>query len=130
MPKQRTAQLLEVLKAWCAEKWGRQQKVAKILGVGSSTVPDWLSGRRQPTAEQALALVELMRTIAVYGPPFEEPAKGDDPLSLLHARLEARDKKNVWIRKNLGEFHHIILGGPNRNAALQQIEAFLKRGGK
>jgi transcriptional regulator with XRE-family HTH domain len=123
----RTSQLIEILRAWCKEKWGRQVKVAKILGVGHSTVADWLSGRRQPTGEQALALYEFMRTVAAYQPPIEEPSKSDDPLSTLHAGLENPEKKNTWIR-TIGQYHHVIIGGPNRDLALEQLKAFLRRG--
>jgi transcriptional regulator with XRE-family HTH domain len=124
----RTAQLIGILKTWCKEKHGRQEQAAKILGVGGSSLRDWLSGRRRPTSEQTLGLIAFLQTVSTYGPPVEEPPKGSDPLSALHRGLESPDKKNVWIRKHVGSFHHIILGGPNRDAALKQIEAFLRKG--
>lgn len=126
---QRTAMLISVLKLWCAEKHGRQAQASKILCLGGSTLRDWLSGRRQPTGEQALALSEFLRTVAAYGPPVE-PVESDDPLVALHAGLESPDTKNVWIRRNLGTHHHVILGGDQRDLALERIEAFLKKGGK
>jgi hypothetical protein len=127
----RTTQLLKTLREWCEEEKGRQTKVAHILGVPPSAVADWFGSRRQMTGEQALAVQEIVRT--VYGKTPEEPvALGSDaeapadPLQALHAGLEQPDKKNVWIR-NLGQYHHVILGGANRDAALKAIVDFVHR---
>jgi transcriptional regulator with XRE-family HTH domain len=127
---ERTAQLLKTLRAFCEEERGRQTKVARILGVGPSVVAEWFSGRRRMTGEQSLAVQDFLRT--VYGPekPPETPTQplpDEDSLQHLHAHLEDRSKKNVWIR-TIGEFHHIILGGPTRDKALARIVAFLKQG--
>jgi transcriptional regulator with XRE-family HTH domain len=129
---QRTAQLLTMLRTWCEQERGRQTQVAKILEVGPSTVADWLSGRRQFTGEQSLAVQDFLRT--VYATPrsdtmletegpLSEP--GQDSIQKLHAGLEQPDKKNVWIR-TLGQYHHVILGGTNKDAALKAIVDFLR----
>jgi hypothetical protein len=56
-----TKQLLDALKAWCDEKYGRQTEIAKILGVKPQTVNDWFGGRKQLMGEQALAIQEFLK---------------------------------------------------------------------
>jgi hypothetical protein len=129
---QRTAQLLKMLRTWCEQERGRQTQVAKILEVGPSTVADWLSGRRQFTGEQSLKVQDFLRT--VYGPekpnePEPPQALPEDSIRALHAGLENPAKKNIWFRSFPG-FHHLIIGGPNRDAALEEIVKFLKRSQK
>lgn len=59
----RTDELVQALKDWIAEKYGRQTEAAKILGVSSQTVNDWCSTppRKQLTGEQALDLQAFLK---------------------------------------------------------------------
>jgi DNA-binding transcriptional regulator YdaS (Cro superfamily) len=57
----RTEKLLSALKDWCAEKYGRQSEVARLLDVSPQQLTDWFKGRTQLTGEQALAIQEFMR---------------------------------------------------------------------
>ena len=126
---ERTAQLLETLRSWCREKRGRQTQVARILGVGPSTVSDWMTGRRKFTGEQSLSVSDFLRTVYAHGEVPTEALPGsvmDDPLAKLHAKLENRDTKNVWVR-TVGPFHHVILGGRDRDKALTRLLELLRK---
>lgn len=59
----RTEKLLAELKAWCDQERGRQSEVARLLGISRQTVSDWFrpEKHKQPTAEQALALLEFLK---------------------------------------------------------------------
>jgi DNA-binding transcriptional regulator YdaS (Cro superfamily) len=57
----RTEKLLNALKDWCAEKYGRQSEIARLLSVSPQQLTDWFKGRTQLTGEQALAIQEFMR---------------------------------------------------------------------
>jgi DNA-binding transcriptional regulator YdaS (Cro superfamily) len=59
---QRTKKLLDALKAWCDEKYGRQTEVARVLGVTPQSLNDWFAGRKQLMGEHALAIQEFLRT--------------------------------------------------------------------
>jgi hypothetical protein len=52
--------LLAELSDWCAQKWGRQAYAAREVGTTAQTVNDWLSGRKNMTARQALDVQELL----------------------------------------------------------------------
>jgi DNA-binding transcriptional regulator YdaS (Cro superfamily) len=52
--------LLDSLKAWCSQKYGRQTEVAEILGVTPQSVNDWFGGRKQLTGEQVLAVQQFL----------------------------------------------------------------------
>lgn len=119
---ERAAQLLEILRSWCREKRGRQTQVARIVGVKPASVSDWLSGRRQFTGEQSLAVREFLHTVYAYQ---DLELLSDDPLQKLHRSLEHPEAKNAWVR-TIGAYHHVILGGPNRNAALGRLLELLK----
>jgi hypothetical protein len=41
--------IINELKAWCAEKYGRNSKVARMLGVSPQLVHDWFSEKTIPT---------------------------------------------------------------------------------
>jgi predicted XRE-type DNA-binding protein len=126
---QRTAQLLETLRVWCQERRGRQTQVARILNVRPSTVSDWMSGRRQFTGEQALAVSDFLRTVYAHRevPTERLPSTVlDDPLAKLHAGLEDQDKKNVWVR-TVGPYHHVILGGRDRDEARSRLLELVKK---
>lgn len=112
-----------MLRVFCEAERGRQTKVANALGVTPSTVAQWFMGRRRFTGEQALAVEELLRNIGL-----EKPLEPQTPGSIadLHATLENPEKKNVWIRRDVQGFHHVIVGGPNKDNALAEIEKFLR----
>ena len=60
---QETKKLLKELKAWCDEPGtkGRRVEVAKLLGTPRQTITNWLSGRQQPTGEQALVVLKFLK---------------------------------------------------------------------
>ena len=60
---ERTQKLLDALKDWCGEKYGRQTEIGKVLGVSPQTINDWLATppRKQLMGEQALALQEFLQ---------------------------------------------------------------------
>ena len=58
---ERTTKLMEDLKSWCSRERGRQAEVARAIETTPQTVNDWLSGRKQLTGEQALALQEFLK---------------------------------------------------------------------
>ena len=57
----RVRKLLDELQQWCAQEWGRQSEVARMLGVFPQAVSDWFLGKKQPTGEQVLAIQEFLR---------------------------------------------------------------------
>jgi hypothetical protein len=61
----RTEKLLAELKEWCVDSSGktirgRNAEVAKAADTTRQAVHDWFAGRRQPTAEQILAIQEFL----------------------------------------------------------------------
>ena len=50
----------------------------------------------------------------------------DDPFAKLHTALENQDTKNVWVR-TVGPFHHVILGGRDRDKALTRLLELLRK---
>ena len=63
MMGERTQKLLDALREWCGEKYGRQTEVSKALGVSPQTVNNWLAipPRNQLMGEHALALQEFLQ---------------------------------------------------------------------
>jgi DNA-binding transcriptional regulator YiaG len=61
-PLSRREQLLADLKAWSEKHQIKQAELARMLGVHRSAVTDWYKRRKTPTAEQALTMLELLRT--------------------------------------------------------------------
>jgi hypothetical protein len=55
-------EFLANVSAWCAQKHGRQTKLARQLGVKPQVVNDYLNGREKITAEHALKLQQLVTT--------------------------------------------------------------------
>jgi hypothetical protein len=62
MPR-RTKKLIEKLKSWCDQEYGRRSKAAKALDVSPQAITDWLSDRRQPTAEQILIVQDFLAKV-------------------------------------------------------------------
>jgi DNA-binding transcriptional regulator YiaG len=57
----KTEKLLKELKAWCDQEYGRRAEVARAVGTTRGAVTHWFAGRQQPTAEQALELLEFLK---------------------------------------------------------------------
>lgn len=55
----RTQKILNDLKEWCDRERGRRREIAKVADVTTQAVTDWFAGRRQPTAEQILAVLDF-----------------------------------------------------------------------
>ena len=56
----KTQKLLNNLKDWCNQSYGRRSEIAKVVGLGPQAITDWFGGRRQPTAEQILVVQEFL----------------------------------------------------------------------
>jgi hypothetical protein len=61
---ERVRKLLADARVWCSQERGRQSRLAKVLGVTPQAISAWWTEYRgkQPTAEQALALDEFLKT--------------------------------------------------------------------
>jgi len=57
----KTKQLLDDLRKWCDEGRGRRVEIAKVLGTSRQAVTHWFGGRQQPSAEQALTILEFLQ---------------------------------------------------------------------
>jgi len=66
---ERVKRLLAEARAWCDEERGRQTKLAAYLGVSRHSLNAWFAEarrerpRKQPTAEQALAIGEYLKAV-------------------------------------------------------------------
>jgi transcriptional regulator with XRE-family HTH domain len=62
---ERVERLLAEARAWCEPVRGRQSELAAFLGVSRQAVSAWFADKpkKQPTAEQALAIQEFLRTV-------------------------------------------------------------------
>jgi hypothetical protein len=79
MPE-RLERLLAAARAWCkAAPRGRQSELAAFLGVSRQAVSSWFAQnpKKQPTAEQALALQEFLRHRRQKGNDWHRPRQGD-----------------------------------------------------
>jgi transcriptional regulator with XRE-family HTH domain len=56
----KTDKLLKKLKAWCDREYGRRAEIARAIGTTRGTITHWFAGRQQPTAEQALEVLEFL----------------------------------------------------------------------
>jgi hypothetical protein len=57
----RTQKLLDALKAWCDQEYGRRSEIAKVVGTTRQAITHWFSGRRSPTSEQILIVQEFLK---------------------------------------------------------------------
>jgi DNA-binding transcriptional regulator YiaG len=59
---ERLKRLLAEAHAWCKDARGRQSELATVLGVSRHSVSAWFAAepKKQPTAEQALAMLEFL----------------------------------------------------------------------
>jgi transcriptional regulator with XRE-family HTH domain len=53
--------LIERMTAWCSQKHGRQQEMAKAIGVSKQHVTNLLARRRNPTLAQFLAIRDFLK---------------------------------------------------------------------
>ena len=60
---------INLLKAWCDEKYGRKSAVARMLGLSPQLVNDWFSGKSNPTWETG-------HTIQIFLKKSEKTRKG------------------------------------------------------
>lgn len=56
----KTQKLLDDLRLWCDQEYGRRSEIARLLDLGPQAITDWFAGRRQPTAEQILTVQEFL----------------------------------------------------------------------
>jgi len=59
-PKEYERVITELIQ-WCAEERGRQQELAKELGVSRKAVNSWVKRTRHPRIEQFFALQAFLR---------------------------------------------------------------------
>jgi hypothetical protein len=53
--------LIDGLKAWCKQKYGRNVEVADKLGVSRQLVSDWFAGRAAPTLATGLKIQAFLK---------------------------------------------------------------------
>jgi predicted XRE-type DNA-binding protein len=53
--------LINELREWCSQKYGRQAQVARTLRVTRARVNDWITGRTVPSLSEGLALIEFLK---------------------------------------------------------------------
>jgi len=53
--------LIDELKSWCEQGYGRRGEVAKDIGVSRQIVSDWLHGRALPGLDNGLALRAFLK---------------------------------------------------------------------
>jgi transcriptional regulator with XRE-family HTH domain len=53
--------LIDELRAWCEEEYGRQAEVAEKIGVSRQVVTDWLHGRAVPSLDNGLKLQAFLK---------------------------------------------------------------------
>ena len=53
-------ELLERLKVWCGRERGRASRLARTLGVNTSTLGDWLAHRTCPSLPKGLYILRLL----------------------------------------------------------------------
>jgi hypothetical protein len=52
--------LMGELRAWVDAEYGRRANLARELRVPRQRITDWLAGRKAPTLEQGLAILEFL----------------------------------------------------------------------
>ena len=118
---------------WCKAQHGRQAYLAKVLDLSPSVISDCLNSKRAFTAEQILGVQEFLKTVHapdaapadVASEPPRKPVTQDDPLQALHAGLDDPQSKSIWVRP-VGNYRHIIVGGPARDKAIKRIVEILR----
>lgn len=62
MAPARVQKLLADLKAYGERNSFKQTELAEKLGIGPQQLNDWFRGRREPTTERALQIIELIKS--------------------------------------------------------------------
>jgi plasmid maintenance system antidote protein VapI len=62
MSPERTERLVEEMRLWCEKHGVRHKDLAELLGISPQGVTEIFKGRNQPTGEQALQMIELLKT--------------------------------------------------------------------
>jgi transcriptional regulator with XRE-family HTH domain len=60
-PKKESEILIDELRAWCEEEYGRRAEVAEKIGVSRQVISDWLHGRAVPSLDNGLALQRFLK---------------------------------------------------------------------
>jgi DNA-binding transcriptional regulator YdaS (Cro superfamily) len=53
--------IISELKTWCSQKYGRNSKLARMLGVSPQLVNDWFSGKSTPTWATGLKIQAFLK---------------------------------------------------------------------
>lgn len=62
MAPERIERLLTEVQEWCEAHNVSQTELARLLGVNPQHVTEWKKGRSHPSGENALAMLELLKT--------------------------------------------------------------------
>ena len=62
MSEKELDRLISSLRAWCAEKHGRQKELAEALRVTEDTISHWLARRKRPALSKYFALKAFLET--------------------------------------------------------------------
>ena len=60
-PKKESEILIDELRAWCEEEYGRRAEVAERIGVSRQVISDWLHGRAVPSLDNGLKLQAFLK---------------------------------------------------------------------
>lgn len=63
MPPSEVEKLIQELTVWVDAEYGRRADLARQLGVTRQRVTDWLAGRKAPSLEQGLTILQILRTV-------------------------------------------------------------------
>jgi len=61
VPAKEVDDLMERMADWCSQKHGRQQEIARAIGVSRQHVANLLARRRKPTLAQFLAIRDFLK---------------------------------------------------------------------
>jgi hypothetical protein len=91
---------LSHLKAWCDQARGRRSEAARKLGTSKQAITDWFAGRRQPTAEQQLAINDFMNAQQTV---LSEPVLSEPSSTVLPQSTQELDQELI-----LNEYNEMI----------------------
>jgi Helix-turn-helix len=57
----KTQKLLDELKAWCEQEYGRKAEAARVIGTSRQALNHWFTGNQNLTAEQILNVQEFLK---------------------------------------------------------------------
>jgi len=64
-----------LLTAWVDAEYGRRAELARQLGVTRRRITDWLAGRKTPSLEQGLTILQMLRTAEKGSAKWKNPSK-------------------------------------------------------